>query len=139
MALSADDRARVCTAARAYVGLPWRGQGRDKMGVDCVGLVVMAYRDAGFTIDEGPVDYRGVDTRRLVETLYRHCDKLPKGAEPAPADIVIYGLPREAHLALLVDGKHGLNAIHSPMHARVVETRFDPKRGLIKGIYRCRS
>lgn len=137
MIMDAEARARVCQIARSYLGTPWRGQGRDRMGVDCVGILVVAFRGAGFTVDEGRPDYQTVDSKRLVDTLVRHFDKLHDGAPLLPADIVVYGMPRDCHVALLVDGRP-LNAIHSPMNHRVVEARFDPTRGRIRGFYRWR-
>ena len=140
MALTVEERARICAAGRRYIRTPWRGQGRSIKGIDCIGVGVMAYREAGFDIDEGPVDYRGLDYKRFLKVLFRYFDKLPKGATPLPADLCIYGLPNEGHLALLVDRPGGgLNGIHSPMNQRVVEARFDLARGLIRGIYTWRS
>lgn len=136
--MTGAERASICAAARAYKGTPWRGQGRDRLGIDCTGLIVMAFRDAHFEIDEGTPDYRGVDTKRLVATLLKYCDKFPPGSSPMPGDIVIYGLPQEAHAAIILDGDP-LNMIHSPMGRAVVETRFDPQRGNIRGFYRWRS
>jgi cell wall-associated NlpC family hydrolase len=37
-------------AARSYVGVPFRHQGRTRHGVDCIGLVVCAARDIGLTL-----------------------------------------------------------------------------------------
>ena len=33
-------RARIIAEARTYLGVPWRHQGRTRLGVDCVGLIV---------------------------------------------------------------------------------------------------
>ena len=137
--LTAEEQKRVCDAARAYLDVAWRGQGRDHNGVDCIGLIVMAYRDAGFEIDEGVPDYRSIDPKRLVETLLRYCDRLARGELLMPGDVVVYGAPREAHCGLIADGRNGFDIIHCPMNRAVVETRFDPNRGQIKGIYRWRS
>src|SRR6266567_5565799 len=133
--LTPAEQARICAAARAYKGVPWRGQGRDRLGVDCAGLPVVVYRDAGFEIDEGNPDYRGVDTKRLLQILMKYCERLPRDAHPMPGDIVVYGIPHEAHVAMIVDGIP-LNAIHSPLGRKVVEVRFDPTRGNIRRIYR---
>lgn len=129
----------VCDSARAYLGVPWVRQGRSKAGLDCVGIPVMAYRDAGADIDEGPVDYRNVDPKRLMATLLRYFAPISP-AHKAPADILVFSvlLGRETHLALLVDGPSRLNAIHCPLDGQVVEAGFDPRRGTIRGVYRWR-
>lgn len=135
--LDAEQKARVCAAARSYAGVPWRGQGRDMRGVDCTGLIVLTFRDAGFGVEEGDVDYRGIDSKRLLEMVTKYCDRLPAGAPPDVGDIAVYGAPDEAHLGILLSGKP-LNIIHCPFQGRVVESRFDPQRGKIRGFYRWR-
>ncbi len=137
MAMNDFERSRICTAAREYLGVPWRGQGRDRKGVDCTGLIVCAFRDAGYEIEEGVPDYRNLDTARLLRTLLFHCERLPNGAPMLPADVVLYGRQRESHAVILVDGSP-LNAIHAPMFGKVVEARFDPSRYTMRGAYRWR-
>lgn len=134
--MSPEDQARICAAARSYLGVPWLGQGRSRLGLDCVGIAKVTFCDCGFEIDEGTPNYRGLDHIRLLRILARYFRTLEKNERPQPADLVIYKLPEAGHLAILVDGKHGLNAIHSPAHGKVEESRFDPKLGKIQGIHR---
>lgn len=135
--MTLEEEARVCAAGRSYLGTPWLGQGRTKQGIDCIGAgIVMPYRDAGFEIDEGKTNYRGLDSIRLMRTLLKYFAPLEIGIALRPANVVIYRLPEAGHCALLVDGKDGLNAIESVANKKVVESRFDPTRGNIKGIYR---
>ncbi|MGB8437639.1 MAG: NlpC/P60 family protein [Burkholderiales bacterium] len=35
----------VVTTARTYLGVPWRHQGRSRLGLDCAGLVVLIGRE----------------------------------------------------------------------------------------------
>lgn len=46
----------IVKAARAYLGVPWRHLGRSMQGIDCIGLVVMAHRDAGYDVAD-PIPY----------------------------------------------------------------------------------
>lgn len=137
--MSPAEQASVCAAARSYIDTPWLGQGRSRMGIDCCGVPVMAFRDAGFTVEEGRVDYTALDPKRMLATLLKHCRQLDANEKPQAADIIVYGLPQLGHVAILVDGKYGLNAVHSPQYQRVIEARFDPARGVVKGIYRWRG
>ena len=133
-----EERAKICAAARSYAGVMWRPHGRDRNGLDCAGLAIVAYRDAGGKVDEGTPDYRGIDSKRVLSILQRHCVLLNHGEQILPADFVIYGVPREGHFGVLLDG-HPLNVIHCPALGKVIETRFEPKRGKIRGYYRWRQ
>lgn len=137
MSLSADDRARICAAARSYKGVRWMKHGRSHSGVDCIGLVVCAYRDAGFHISETP-DYVRLDPKRLMRMVHAYCEPIALD-KAQPADVVVYGLEKnESHLAFIVDG-NPLNAIHAPAGMPVVESRFDHNRGPIRGCFTWRS
>lgn len=37
-------------AARSYVGVPFKHQGRSRAGLDCVGLIVVAARECGLNV-----------------------------------------------------------------------------------------
>lgn len=39
-------------SARSYMGVKWRHQGRNRMGVDCVGLVICALADIGVEVPD---------------------------------------------------------------------------------------
>lgn len=133
--LTTEQQQRVCASARALKGIPWRGQGRDQMGLDCSGLILVAYKNAGFPVEDDVADYRGVDSRRVVETLRKYAEWLPPETEPIPGDVVVYGIRDNRHLGLVVDG-NPLNMVHVPIDKRVVEARFDRNRGPIRGFYR---
>lgn len=133
-----EQRLKICAAARTYAGVPWVGQGRSHQGIDCAGLIIMAYRDAGWELIEPRPDYQGIDQRRLAEVLARYFQKLRHGEGLFPADLAIYGYSQDMHFALLLDGKR-MNAIHCPYQEKVVEARFDPTRYKIRGFYRWRQ
>lgn len=137
MSLTAEQRAAICAAARAYLGVPWMGQGRSIHGIDCTGLVECTFIDAGFQVTPAPPTYRGVDSRLLLGQLNRHFDKIPT-TSALPGDVVLYGVPWAAHVGILVDSRGQpwpLNGIHCPINGKAVESRFDLKRGHVRGIY----
>lgn len=138
MPISAEDRAHICALARSYVGVPWLGQGRSRIGMDCCGVISCSHTECGFKVDEGDVDYRSIDPKRMKETLLRHWYRLEDGTPLQTADVVVFGIPQEAHIGILVEGTAArpFNIIHCPAEKKVVETSFDPKRGDVRGIYR---
>lgn len=146
MSLTLEQQHAVQAAARSYVGTPWRGQGRDHEGIDCTGFIECSFHYGGMPVDIMDPRYQNVDPALLMRRINQFCDRIPNGAPETIGDVVIYGVPHEAHCALLVDGRGfrmaprpGLNMIHAPLHQKVVESRFDIARGLIRGIYRWRS
>ena len=44
-------RNEIVEAARQYIGVPWRHQGRqDKLGIDCAGIIVMVAKSLGYFV-----------------------------------------------------------------------------------------
>lgn len=137
MSLTPELKVTVAASVRSYIGVRWIGQGRSHKGIDCVGLIVMGFRGAGLTVNEGVPDYQGVDPVRLMRLLLRHCDRVLAPVTVEVGDVVVYG-EDATHVAMIVD-EHRPNAVHCPMGGEVVETRFDFNRAPIKGVYRWRS
>ncbi len=82
--------------ARAYLGAPYLWGGMTSRGIDCSGLVHMAYRGLGRLV---PRDAR--DQEAAGETVER----------PRPGDLVTYGVGPEAdHIAFWLDGDRILHA-----------------------------
>lgn len=46
----------VLKTARKYMGTPWKLGGEEKTGIDCSGLVVVAYREAGVQLPRRSID-----------------------------------------------------------------------------------
>lgn len=113
----ADDALRRIAAARALRGTPFRLQGRDERGLDCVGLIAVVFDLTA----EAPCDYglRGTMPDRAAAMLDRHFSRRRNGP-PVAADVVLFdGGPAQLHLGLW----SGSSLIHA--HAglrRVVET-----------------
>lgn len=65
--------ALLISCAREYIGTPWVHQARLRgVGVDCVGLLTCAARDAGMGIDDVPANYSTVPSHGwLLEELRR--------------------------------------------------------------------
>ena len=127
--------ARLAQAARACLGTAFHHQGRVAgVGVDCIGLVVVALRSIGFEVRDR-LDYgMRPDGHALVEALIAHGGVRVDAAQEG--DILLFrydGQPQ--HVAIALDGGR---LIHSFAPAGgVVETGLGAywKRRLV-GVYR---
>ena len=46
--LNSMDRIKIVECARQYLGVPFRHQGRSKLGIDCAGLVLLVGQEMGY-------------------------------------------------------------------------------------------
>lgn len=109
-------------AARSYIGTPFHHQARAKgVGIDCVGLVVCAARDAGMDVRDTSVYAREPDGRSLVEALSDQMDRVD--GEAREGDVMAFWVRRPdlpQHLG--IRSEHGI--IHAMMRRRVAEHRL---------------
>jgi cell wall-associated NlpC family hydrolase len=109
---SAAAGARICDAAIALVGTPFRLHGTDRVtGVDCVGLVLLSLRGAGMTVPDAPA-YR-LRAGAAALPMIAHWMALA-GLDPAddrrPGDIIVVRVaPLQSHLLI----QTGEDAIHA--------------------------
>lgn len=125
-------------AAREWLGVPFRHQGRSRNGIDCVGLCVLSLRACGFPVDD-VMDYPRDPDGRLLAGLRERLGDPVSGY--GVGDIVVAAFPkRERHIAILGDYVHGgLSIIHawSGGPGRVVEVGFDNRwQARVRGVYR---
>jgi gamma-D-glutamyl-L-lysine dipeptidyl-peptidase len=108
--------------ARAYLGAPYLWGGLTAAGIDCSGLVHMAYRRAGRLVP------RDADQQEAA-------GRAVEDAEARPGDLLTYGEPRCTHVAFwLGDGRilhsterEGVNGVveeREPEHLRAMRRRF---------------
>lgn len=134
--------ARLADAARAYVGAPFRHYGRTAGGLDCVGVVLLAARDARIAVDD-PGKYakgrRGFDVRAW---LRARMDELPAGAEAADGDILLFadGL-YPAHVGIRSTLHRLPHVIHAHLRAGMVveEPLAHDLARTFRGAYRLRE
>lgn len=109
----------VLAEARAYVGAPYEWGGMSERGIDCSGLVHMAYRRAGWLVPRDAYQQeeagQSVDEREL-----------------RPGDLIAYGEGTHAdHIAFwLGDGR----ILHASSSRGVVE---EPEPAEIRASRRC--
>lgn len=122
---SADD---FIAAARSYVGVPFRHQGRSRAGVDCIGLVLCALADVDLLPAQfnEPTNYgRRPNDARFLRGLEHWCYRSPRAL--LAGDLVLMCWPRmpyPMHIAVY----SGTTIIHSYQSiGRVVESSYsDP-------------
>lgn len=124
--------------ARTYIGSKWRHRGRNKFGIDCIGLLVVAMTAGGFVMRDR-TDYSrtphldGLE-REMLEHFGEPVDDL------RPGDVVLMawdGQAEPSHVGLIGNGVHGVTLIHSYSQISVTEHGIDEAwRKRIVRIYR---
>jgi len=102
------EAAQVVDEARRWVGVPFRHLGRDKNGIDCVGLPIVVGKALSlFPDDFDSGVYGRLPTGQLAARIGQHCTPL---ATVKPGTIiVIQWLVNAAHVAICT----GPNMIHA--------------------------
>lgn len=119
--LTDAQRAGVIASARKLRGLKFRHQGRTTRGIDCIGVLVVAFKGAGIKLKDR-IDYGKLPAnRKLAQSLWQHFG-LPvkhgrKRIQPSdlqPGDIAtMHWGDEECHVGLIVDHPHGVGMVHA--------------------------
>lgn len=107
-------------AARAWVGVPWVHQGRNRAGIDCVGLVVLSARACGLDVPLLADYSRRPDFARVKRELMRFGTRAGYLSE---GSVIIYRSSSSCHMAIATDGDRVVQALSTA--GRVVETRIN--------------
>lgn len=108
---------RVIDEARTWLGVPFLHQGRNRRGVDCVGLPIVIGQALGLVPANFEVaNYGRLSSPELMQRLMQHCTRI---ASPVPGSLVAIAWTKTAaHVAICT----GENLIHSYQNVgRVVE------------------
>lgn len=114
--------ADLVTAARSWVGVKYRHQGRNRNGVDCIGLPIAVCQEAGLLVGaEPPANYTIVPNTR---TFLANFEAF--GCTRVPAREIVDGM-------LLVFSQEGYPChvgLRSTMHGRsaVVHAHMGPRK-----------
>ena len=133
------DRANILAAAREYIGVPFKHQGRGHAGIDCGGLITCTAYDCtmrdiqvtGYRREPNPPQFRAILAANFDPVAF---DDL------APADILTFALPAEQHLAI-VTALEPLTILHAYEAAGCcIEQPVSPTwRRRIRGCWRFRE
>lgn len=137
-------QANLLAIARSWLGTPFQHQGRLKgIGVDCIGLVIEVYREAGLLSAVGlPTDWNYTGYGRqaagaLLETFLQQY--LRKVSVPFPAGSVgIFPLGHSypTHSALLFPDGDSIQMIHA--YNSQGHKRYNVQEHALRGIWRQR-
>jgi cell wall-associated NlpC family hydrolase len=125
-------KAQVVSAAREWIGVPFRHQGRTRDGIDCAGVVIKVAHALGLSSFDA-TGYRrlpaGIGQEKIEDVCRREMIAIEE-AKAGPGDVVLYYMGnRPRHLAVLADyHAGGLSIVHAYEPAgRVTENRPDPR------------
>lgn len=130
--------ADVIAAARAYLGVRFRHQGRSMTSLDCAGLIVRVAHDLEITDFDYTAYGHEPDGRTLHAILARELDEMAPG-DMRIGDVVFMAFQAfPQHLGILGPGGKPFSLIHAYAPARkVIEHRFDDEwMGRIRNVYR---
>lgn len=127
-------------AARTYLGVPFGHQGRNPaVSIDCIGLLVLAFRDAGLSVDAFDcADYGRDPHDGLLEWHLSAAFGSPvSGLQPDDVVAIAYGRPIR-HVGIIGTDGERLTLIHTDSNVgRVVEHGIDARwRRRIRRVYR---
>jgi cell wall-associated NlpC family hydrolase len=131
----------IVAAARSMLGVRWRHLGRSRDGIDCIGLVLHAAREAGIDLPDPAPYERQPQGTRLTDAALHHAMRV---ARPEPGDVLVFRMG-------LYGGHLGIAAVHPSWrvpscihayapHKQVVEQPIDGElRAAMIGAYRLRG
>lgn len=116
--------ATIARHALAYQGVPFRHLGRDRTGLDCVGLLILTSRNVGLI--PADFDFTGYGRRPNGHRLVRHlvrCGLRRYGGRLKPGMFATFQFGREPmHLAIIAGSIDALRLVHSDARAGGVVT-----------------
>lgn len=127
--------------ASRYVGLPFVSGGRDRRGVDCWGLVRLAYADVAGILLPSHDTVAAEDLHKVLRLIDRALQippwstLVPRGAEKALDVVVMTDRKLPAHVGLIVEPGMVLHAQEASMSAIMrLDDQIIGRR--VVGIYR---
>lgn len=121
-----DTRSIIVAAARRLIGVRFRHGGRSAQGVDCIGLLTVAYASAGITLN-APGDYAKRPTVPYAFAQAASFASRIDASDAGPGDIVQMSYGRApVHFGILTEAS---GVVHSAALLRRVVENSLPKSG----------
>lgn len=118
----------IVSAARKYLGVPFRHRGRSARFLDCVGLIVIAMRDCGREIHHDKPHYgREPHADGLREQLQKEFGEPASEMRVGDVALIAYNTEIPHHVGIIGNYLYGgFSLIHADgMVGKVVEHRLD--------------
>lgn len=141
----------IVADARTWIGTPMLHAGRNRQGLDCVGLLVMVLHDLGISDWDDRQYSRVVNPERMVREIELFCDPVWRRADGAAGDpraamrtgdVLHFEIQRyEQHCGIYAGGPGNGTLIHAyESVGKVVEHELTEKWARrIVGVYRFRA
>lgn len=113
---------RFEAAARGWIGVPSRHQGRSRAGVDCIGLVVMAARDCGLDVPITANYGRLQAYFQFKPLLLGYCERV---SGPGQGIIALFMNSAALHVGVMTGGGTIIHAPGEPEPVKENHPNFD--------------
>lgn len=112
-------RQQIVDEARTWLGVPWRHLGRNRQGIDCVGIGVAVAQALGIT-DYDIQTYSRTPSPGLLDGLRKVADEIPI-TDILPGDFLVMRDSAYPYHVAFVSEKHGVtHIIHAHARRRMV-------------------
>lgn len=135
-------RSEIIKVARSYLGVKFRMYGRDRTGVDCVGLLYCIGNELGVNVGDYKDYTRGPEPEKLQAALEAYTYPAPMNPPLNGQVLKLRQMIFPMHLGILVVENGQRTVINANIKKKqVVEESFDNWRNLIlehrdiKGVY----
>lgn len=119
-------RQDVVDAARSLLGTPFRLQGRDEQGIDCVGLLCYVGREIGDEIVDHPTYSTDPDTQQFLKYIEEQSDPAPKTPIKHGSIVLLRQAIFPMHCGIITMDKRKPHIIHAYEDRGVIETWLQP-------------
>jgi lipoprotein Spr len=133
--------ARFVAAARELVGVPYRHAGRNKHGVDCGGVIILAARRAGLIpADWDVLPYSTIiDVDMILAGLREWCEPVAgPAAEPIAGDLLLIRILRRPQHLAIASGEGSMIHVYAAAGRVVEQPLAGHWRDSIVGVWRWR-
>lgn len=126
------NRDDIVTVARSYIGVKFRLHGRDRTGLDCVGLIFAVLKDLGLELPDYTNYTRNVESEKLNEIIDTYSTLAPSGKYRSGQLLKIRQFVFPMHTAFLAIEQGRMTIIHANVkRQQVLEQEFSLWKDLV--------
>jgi cell wall-associated NlpC family hydrolase len=129
----------IVTEARTWVGVPWRLRGRDREGLDCVGLLAVVADKLGIPYADDLRYGAFFNTDHMLEVLLEAMGEVPRETMQT-GDVLVLDVRGERQHTAFYDADHQTIIHATSLYRKVVEHTFnDEWQGKVRKVLRVKS